>query len=130
MRTHTSLALLLLALAAPSAAFAAGAPSNFLELSNFVVQLLDNATAVLIAAAIVVYFFGISSKMIKVGTGETQDMRSYLMWGIAIIFVMVSIWGILRLLQNTLFGGTGYTGATAGSAPTCTSFGSCSFGTP
>lgn len=106
------------------------APNNFEELANTLVLMLDNATAALIAGGLVIYFFGISSKMLKMGHGETTDLRSYLMWGLFALFIMVSIWGILRLLQNTLFGGSGYTGGSAGSAQTCSSFGSCSFGSP
>lgn len=55
-------------------------------------------------------------------------MRSYLVWGIIIIFVMVSIWGILQLLQNTLFGNGGYNSIGTNSATPCSSFTDCSFG--
>lgn len=127
MIRRTALALSLI-LGAPTLALAA-APATFDQLANLIVQILNNATATLIIAGIVVYFFGVSSNMIKVGKGETTDMRSYLVWGIAIIFVMVSVWGILQLLQNTLFGNGGYNsigGSTSG-AP-CQSFTNCSFG--
>ena len=124
----STLTLALSVLLAPAVALAA--PQNFLELSQMIVQFLDNATVTLIVAAIVVYFFGISTNMVKVGKGEANDMRSYLLWGIIIIFVMVSIWGILRLLQNSLFGNANYSGGSTGSAPTCSTFGSCGFGSP
>lgn len=129
MRKFLRLAPLAL-LIVPNVTFAA-APTTFDELAKMVVQLLDNATATLVVAGIVVYFFGISSNMIKVGKGETSEMRSYLVWGIGVIFVMVSIWGILQILQNTLFGqgGASSIGGSSSGAP-CSSFSGCNFGSP
>ncbi len=92
-------------LAAPTVASAA-APRTFLELSNLIVLILDNATAVLIVAGIVVYFYGISTNILNFSEDGGEKVRAYFFWGIIVLFVMVSIWGILRLLQSTLFGGT------------------------
>lgn len=94
-----------MALAAPAVASAA-APRTFLELSNLIVLILDNATAVLIVAGIVVYFYGISTNILNFSEGGMEKVRAYFFWGIIVLFVMVSIWGILRILQNTLFGGS------------------------
>ncbi len=100
----------LLFLLIPAAAFAA--PRNFQELSNSIVFLLDNATAVLVVAGIAVYFYGISSNILKFSDEGGEKMKAYFFWGIIVLFVMVSIWGILRLLQDTLFGGNQF-GATS-----------------
>ena len=88
----------------PSVAMAA-APRTFQELAYVVVLILNNATALLITAGIVVYFFGISTNILNFGSkGGADKVRTYFMWGIIALFVMVSIWGILRLVQATLFG--------------------------
>ena len=92
-----------LLLLAPAVAFAAA--RNFQELSNSLVFLLDNATAVLVLAGIVVYFYGISTNILKFSDDGGEKAKAYFFWGIIVLFVMLSIWGILRLLQNTLFGG-------------------------
>ncbi len=95
------------ALLAPSIASAA-APRTFLELSNLIVLILDNATAVLIVAGIVVYFYGVSTNILSFSEKGGEKVRAYFLWGIIILFVMVSIWGILRLLRNTFFGAGSY----------------------
>ena len=99
---------LLAALLLTPALASAAAPNTFQGLANLVVNLLDNATAVLIVAGIVVYFYGISTNILKFGEGDIEKLKNYFFWGIIVLFVMVSIWGILHLLQDTLFGGNSF----------------------
>ena len=83
------------------------APRTFLDLSGLIVTILNNATAVLIVAGIVVYFYGVSTNILSFSDDGWEKVKSYFVWGIIVLFVMVSIWGILRLLQSTIFGGAG-----------------------
>ena len=89
----------------PAVAFAQ-APQTFQELAADIVDILDASTAVLIIAGIVVYFYGISTNILSFSEDGMEKVKAYFFWGIIVLFVMVSIWGILRLLQNTLFGGS------------------------
>ena len=91
----------------PQVAFAS-APRTFSELANLLVTILDSATGVLVIAGIVIYFYGISTNIMKMNDEGGQKFRAYFGWGILVIFIMVSIWGILELLQNTLFGSNPY----------------------
>ncbi len=84
----------------------AEAARNFQELAIDIVDIFDATTAVLIVAGIVVYFYGISTNILNFSEDGGEKVRAYFFWGIIILFVMVSIWGILRLLQSTLFGGS------------------------
>lgn len=84
---------------------ALAAPRTFAELANLIVTILNSATGLLILAAIVIYFGGIAMKMRKTGAEDAQGLRTYILWGVVIIFVMVSIWGILELIQTTIFSG-------------------------
>src|SRR3989344_8442088 len=95
----------IVALALPLVA-SAEAARTFQELAVDVVEILDNATAVLIVAGIVVYFWGISTNILSFSEDGFEKVKAYFFWGIIVLFVMVSIWGILELLQNTLFGGS------------------------
>ena len=92
----------------------AAAPRTFQELAFDLVDLLDAATAVLIVAGLVVYFYGISTNIMKFSEEGGEKLRAYFLWGIIVLFVMVSIWGIVRLLQDTLFGGSQFGGASSG----------------
>ena len=103
MRSISRTLPLLVSLVTPGVASAA-APHNFLELSQLVVLILDNATAVLIVAGIVIYFYGISTNIMSFSEEGGEKAKAYFFWGVIVLFVMVSIWGILRLLQSTLFG--------------------------
>jgi succinate dehydrogenase/fumarate reductase cytochrome b subunit len=88
----------------PIMVFAAGAPNTFQDLANQVAGILNSAASVLVVAGIVVYFYGVSTNILKFGEGDREKLKNYFVWGIIVLFVMVSIWGILSLLQNTLFG--------------------------
>ncbi len=90
----------------PAFAFAS-APTSFRDLAQSVAGMLEDGAMVLIAATIALYFYSIASDIFKMSQGEASggDFRKTLMWGVIIIFVMVSIWGIIRFLQYSLFGG-------------------------
>ena len=110
--------LALVALFMPQLALAS-APRTFSELANLIVTLIDSAAGLLVIAGIVIYFYGISTSIVKLKDEGGEKLRAYFVWGILVIFVMVSIWGILRLLQNTLFGGDHFSPSTgrSGSEP-------------
>ncbi|HVU75355.1 MAG TPA: hypothetical protein VHD38_00750 [Candidatus Paceibacterota bacterium] len=95
-------ALAALILLTPVVALAA--PKTFTELADNVVSIIDSATGLLILAGIVIYFYGISRNVLKMKDEGGKLMWNYVIWGIGVIFVMVSIWGIIDLLQNTIFG--------------------------
>ena len=89
----------------PLIAAAQGAPQTLGELATLVVKLISAATGILVAAAIVVYFWGIIMNMSTFTEGNPEKLRAYFFWGIVALFVMVSIWGILSLLSQTVFNG-------------------------
>jgi hypothetical protein len=64
-------------LALPGVALAA--PRTFQELINYVVLLLNSATAVLIVFGLVVYFYGIATNILKMG--ERDKVKAYFFWG-------------------------------------------------
>ncbi len=93
--------VVLTVLALPAFAFAAE-PTTLKELAGVIVTLLNRATGVLVAAALVAFLYGAAYNMVKAGERGSGALRTYLVWGVIILFVMVSIWGILNLLQQTL----------------------------
>lgn len=61
-----------------------------------------NATMWLfISLAIVVFFWGLIKYIFSPGTDRASEGVQVMFWGVLAIFVMVSIWGIIRLLQAT-----------------------------
>jgi uncharacterized membrane protein len=99
--------LVFLLLLAPVGAEAAGAPKTLRELSELAVSFFGQATITLVAVGVTIYMWNIARDFEKMKEGEADQMRLYYFWGIIIIFVMVSIWGILEVLQNTVLSGQG-----------------------
>lgn len=97
----------------PAAVFAA-APHTFQELADDIADILESLTALLVLAGVAVYFYGISTNLLKIGEMEKEKVRDYFFWGIIVLFVMVSIWGILHLLQDTLFGSSPFNATNGG----------------
>ena len=104
----TGIVLLVAASAVPCITLAA--PRTFSELSAQLVGIINAAAGLLVAAAIAAYFYRMAQNMREIAEGGSQKgkgemYRKYFFWGILAIFIMVSVWGILTLLQNSLFGG-------------------------
>ena len=64
-------------------------------------EILNMLIPVLIAAAVVVFFFGLVKYIWGSGKGHEQG-RKVMIAGIVALFIMVSVWGIVRLVQNAL----------------------------
>ncbi len=90
--------------AVPSFAFA---QSNIQNLVNQAGSLLNALIPIMIALALVIFFWGLIQYIRSSGEGHGTG-RNIMIAGIVALFIMVSIWGIIRLLQNTLgVNGTG-----------------------
>ncbi len=88
-----TLSLVLPALASAASLF------DTLALAN---TFLNALIGLFITLAIVVFFWGLIRYLFNLGGGEGKtEGLSIMMYGVIAIFVMVSIWGIIRLLQNT-----------------------------
>ncbi|RJR14148.1 hypothetical protein C4585_00640 [Candidatus Parcubacteria bacterium] len=105
------------ALLLPTLAFA-DTPKNFAELAADLISIIDMGTGVLIVLGFAVYFWGISINILEF-EDDPEKRKAYFIWGILVLFVMVSIWGIINLLGNTLFGdGLGFLGGGGAAGPT------------
>ena len=69
--------------------------------------LFNNMIALFITLAIVVFFWGLIKYLWSMEQENAHEGLKIMFWGLIAIFVMVSIWGIIRLIQNTFaVGGT------------------------
>ena len=97
---------LVLAMSAiPVVTFAQGTPQTLSDLAALVIKLFSAGIVVILAFALVIYFYGIMYNMSTFTEGNPEKMRAYFFWGIIVLFVMVSIWGIINLLSQTVFNG-------------------------
>lgn len=88
----------LLALLLPMLTSAATLRDTLVLMSQF----LNGVIGLFITLAIVVFFWGLIKYLWSMDTENAHEGLKIMFWGLIAIFVMVSIWGIIRLLQNTL----------------------------
>lgn len=84
----------------PLLAFAQ-ALSNIESLIDRIEHLIVAAVPLLIAIAVVYFIIGVIK---YVTAGEAEDKtaaRNYIIWGIVVIFVITSVWGLVHLLSGT-----------------------------
>lgn len=88
-----------LAFAAVTIPTIAGAVT-FLDTLNLVNTVLNAVIPMLITLALIYFFWGLIQ---YIGNGDEKKdaARDVMIYGILSLFVMVSIWGIIRLLQST-----------------------------
>lgn len=65
-------------------------------------QLIGAATPIVVALALVYFFWGLGTFILNSGDeGKRKEAISIMIYGIIALFVMVSIWGIINVLQTT-----------------------------
>lgn len=88
------------AFSAPDVAFAA--PKSWAELVNSLVDIINSGIATLIAAAFAIYFYGTATNILKF-EDKPEIRKAYFFWGVIVLFVMLSVGGILNLAKTVLF---------------------------
>ena len=68
----------------------------------FVSTILNGVIGLFITLAIVVFFWGLIKYLWSMGPEDAHEGLKIMFWGVVAVFVMVSIWGIIKLLQNSL----------------------------
>ena len=65
------------------------------------IEEIFTAVVPLIASLAVIYFLWTTAQYILKEGEEKNEARSHMIWGIVILFVMISIWGLVAILTNT-----------------------------
>lgn len=72
-------------------------------LVDILAGLIDRLIPLTVAAAVLVFFWGLVVFIFNAGNEDKRkEGRQVMLWGIVALFVMVSIWGLVRILQQTL----------------------------
>lgn len=74
---------------------------TFLDTLALLNTILNAAIGLFITLAIVVFFWGLIKYLWHINSEGAHEGLSIMFWGVIAVFVMVSIWGIIRLLQST-----------------------------
>ncbi|MEI6478779.1 MAG: hypothetical protein WCO18_00655 [bacterium] len=76
-------------------------------LTCFVAYNIEKYISVLILVAVVIFLSGVV-KFVSAGDSEEkrQSGRQVMVFGIIVLFVMISVWGIVALIYNSFLSGT------------------------
>lgn len=97
MRARLIAVLALGSMALPALAGAA----TLLDTLSLANTFLNALIGLFVTLAIVVFFWGLVKYLWGQSSENASEGLQIMMWGIIAIFVMVSVWGIIRLLQST-----------------------------
>jgi len=93
-------ALLPLSYLFPAIAFAQGGLEGILDTIG---NLINLATPIVVALALLYFFWGLAKYILASGDAvDAAKGRDMMIWGIIALFVMVSVWGVVGLLGDTL----------------------------
>ena len=92
---------------APAVAFAQSL-SNLETLLKSVGRLIDIALPIIVAIGLLAFFWGLV-KFIFAGEEAKKEGQHHMIWGLVALFVMISVWGLVRFIGNALGVGQGDT---------------------
>ena len=73
------------------------------RLLNAIGDLVDSATPIVVGIALLAFFWGLARYIFNAGSDEAKkEGRNIMIWGIVALFVMVSVWGLVRFLGDAL----------------------------
>jgi hypothetical protein len=82
------------------------AHAQFDNLSNLLDSfggLIDVATPIVVGLALLAFFWGLAKYIFSAGNEEAKESgKNIMIWGIIALFVMVSVWGIVRFIGSAL----------------------------
>lgn len=94
----------------PSLVYAA--PTTFAQFVKVIIDIINPLAGLLITFAILMFFFTVIRYISSAGAESRTKYRENLTWSMIGIFVIVSVWGLARLVSMTLLGDTSTAGTT------------------
>jgi ABC-type proline/glycine betaine transport system permease subunit len=93
-------------LAAPLLAFAAGIDKTEVQdYADSIIDIINNALVpALMAVAFIVFLFGVYKYFIASAEKDTEreEGRKYVLWGVIGFVIILSVWGLVAIVRNTL----------------------------
>jgi ethanolamine transporter EutH len=69
---------------------------------NIFSNILNSAIPVVLALAVLYFFWGLAQYILNSNDeAKKAEGRNIMIWGIIALFVMVSVWGLIGILQQT-----------------------------
>lgn len=84
---------------------------TFTDFSSVVacsIGIINVVIPILAGIALLLFLWGGVRYIYSSGEGEHKEGREVLLWGLIALFVLFSVYGILRILSNEFLGGAGF----------------------
>lgn len=81
---------------------------TFKDFAAFIIYIANTLVIILATLALIVFLWGVTKTLFHSDSEEVRETgKKTMLYGVISLFVMVSLWGLIFLLQNTFFGGGG-----------------------
>lgn len=81
---------------------------NFKCLVGFATDIINKLVILLIGVGLLVFIWGLVKYITAAGDEEqVKEARRFIVFGLIAFFVMMSVWGLVNLIINTFFPGSG-----------------------
>lgn len=88
----------------PTTALAQQAPDRIGLLLGKVSGAIANLIPIIIGLGLIVFLWGVLTYVLAKGEDDKSQARSYMIWGIIGLFVMVAVWGLVNILADAVVG--------------------------
>lgn len=78
------------------------AQDGLFDLLELVAQLVSGLIPIVIGIAVLTFLWGVLNYVTASDDAKQKEARGIMMYGIIVLFVMVSVWGLVNLLGDTL----------------------------
>ena len=85
-------------------------------LFDFAGTLLNRIVPLIIAVAVAYFIWNVFQYIIRAEEDQKEAAKTHMIWGIVGLFAMVSVWGLVAILQST-FGTSGVQSTIGGQLP-------------
>ena len=76
---------------------------NFQSIVYYVLDVLYILVPIMFAVAFIVFFWGLSKFILNSGNKDAmKDGRKYMLWGVLVLFILISFRAIIVLVSNEL----------------------------
>ena len=66
---------------------------------------VNQLVVIIVAAALLLFFWGVAVYIFKLGSAGSENNRGpqFMFWGIVILFVMTTLWGLVYFIGDSIF---------------------------
>ncbi len=104
MKFFAKLNLILSGIFLPAISFAQEEGMTAFQLLGQITHWIGAVVPIIIGIGVLVFLWGVILYVLNSNDAGKAKGRTFMLWGIIALFVMVSVWGLVRLLQNSFLG--------------------------